>query len=95
MTKTQKDFNKYCRKYYKQVRKADEKRLRVQRDNHLKECKRLLKQLNKRELFFRKAIKKINDDIIPYIKRMKKLPLSYGGMMDAWETEYVEMGGAL
>ena len=90
-----KQFNKECRQYYKQVRKENEKRLRVQRDNHLKECKRLLKQLGKKELYFRKAIKKIREDIIPYVKRMKWMPLSYQGMMIGWEVEYNEMRGAL
>lgn len=92
MTMNKKDFGKHCRAYYKQVRKANAKRLRVQRDNHIKECKRLLRMLNKRELFFRKAIKEINEDIIPYIKRMKWLPPSYQGVMIAWEIEYTEMG---
>ena len=95
MTENRREFSRYCKKYYKQVRKANEKRLSVQRDNYIKECKRLLRMLNKKELYFRKAIKKIKRDIMPYIRRMKFTPNSYKNMMDFWECEYNQKRGML
>ncbi|MHA2313977.1 MAG: hypothetical protein ACXACF_01620 [Candidatus Hermodarchaeia archaeon] len=84
-----KQFKRDCARYYKDFRRAEEKRLRVQERNHLLECKRLLNLLKKKEFMFKSEIREINEKIIPYIKRKKHMPLSYRRKLTEWELDYV------
>ena len=62
----------------------EERKLTKQRREGLRECKRVLKILNKRKRKFRKEIKYINEKMIPYITRRKWMPYSFKRMISIW-----------
>ena len=70
--------------YVEKSNAKEERKLTKQRREGLRECKQILKILNKRKRKFRKEIKYVNEKMMPYITRRKWMPYSFKRMISIW-----------
>lgn len=77
--------------YVLKANKREEKKLNKQRNEGIKECRRVHKLLNKRT--FKKEREFIEKKMIVYIAKMKWIPWSYRRFLDAWQDRHKELGG--
>ena len=87
------EVSDYFDKYAAKADRKEERLLRKQRRDGVRECKRIQGLLRRKKLAFRRELKDIEEKMIPYIKRMKWMPWSYRHMLIAWEERYYDMGG--
>ena len=93
MSKLKNEVLNYFDKCVARSNKIEEKLLKKQKREGIRECRRIQGLLKRKSLLFRNELRNIEEKMIPYIKRNKWMPWSYTHMLRAWEERYYDVGG--